>query len=1280
MRVMSAGDGYRYLLRTIAAADGDRSLSTPLTRYYTEEGTPPGQWLGSGLAGVGDGQLATGDQVSEAQLQLLIGMGRDPLTGDPLGRAFPAYRPLAERVRARVDALPEEWDFGTRDAAIAEIETEEGSRRVRRPVAGFDCTFSVPKSVSVLWGISDAGTQALIAQAHHEAIGDVLDLMEREVAATRTGYTAADGAVAQVDVTGLIATAFDHYDSRGGDPQLHTHVVVSNKVQTVLDDRWRSLDGRPMHAAVVALSEHYNAILADRLTRSFGIEWEARDRGRDRNPAWEIAGVPESLIEAFSTRSRDIDAETDRLIEAFVSEYGRRPSAKTIVKLRAQATLATRPEKEVRSLADLTADWRTRATGLLGTDATEWSRTVTDNPAAMLLRADDIPLDTVAELAGEVVATVSEKRATWRRWNLHAEASRQTMGWRFASPEDREAIVAMIADAAEQGSLRLTPPELATSPVAFQRDDGSSVFRPRHSTVYSSTQLLEAEDRLLARTRDRSAPTVPLATVEKTIAKPDAYGRRLGPDQAAALEQIAVSGRMLDLLVGPAGAGKTTAMSALRRAWEAEHGTGSVIGLAPSAVAAQALADDLGIATENTAKWWQNHLMHGTTFDAGHLVIIDEASLAGTLSLDRLTHVAERAGAKVLLVGDYAQLQSVDAGGAYGLLVHERDDAPELVDIHRFTHEWEKTASLDLRHGRTDVIDTYLDHGRVTGGDSEPMIDAAYAAWRADRDQGLSSLLIAETREDVTSLNARARADLILDGTISPSREVTLTDGTSAGVGDLIITRRNDRRLRNGKDWVRNGARWKVTDVREDGSVTIRQPGKRAGGSIVLPASYVAEHVDLGYAVTAHRAQGLTVDTAHVLVEPATTRENFYVAMTRGAQSNQAYVILDRADDDHTEPHPSDNPDASSRSVLYGVVQHSGAELSAHETITAEFTRNADFRIPARDLLGEIAKSCGGGDKLTTLDATGLATALMGDSIATNLFMLGAAYQKGFVPVSADAIEQAIELNGVAVDMNMQAFRWGRRAALNAAAVKDAAAPAAAAQRNAEADKPSHRQLSETLDEVIRRRVAYLTDYQDAAYAARYERQVNWVRQVEAERARGRTGLAEAVARNYFKLLAYKDEYEVARLYTDGTFLKQLREQFEGDYKLEFHFAPPMLSETDPATGEPRKKAYGPWMLKAFQALARMKGLRGTRFDPFGRTAERKLERQLIADYEKTVAELLSGLTYGNHGLAVEIAGIPDRIRGFGPVKDRHLSDAKANEAALLEAFRNPAPTPMAAE
>lgn len=208
---------------------------------------------------------------------------------------------------------------------------------------------------------------------------------------------------------------------------------------------------------------------------------------------------------------------------------------------------------------------------------------MTDNDKPLLLRADDVPLDVVADLDQSVVG---EKRSTWRRWNLMAEASRQTMGWRFAFMQDREAIVAMVADAAEAVSLRPTPPDLATSPAVFHRADGTSLFRPKHSTVFSSEELLAAEDRLLDRTRTLTAPTVSVATVEKNTTKPDRQGRILGADQAEALTRIAVSGRMLDVLVGPAGAGKTTAMSGLRRAWEAEHGTGSVVGLAPSPVAA----------------------------------------------------------------------------------------------------------------------------------------------------------------------------------------------------------------------------------------------------------------------------------------------------------------------------------------------------------------------------------------------------------------------------------------------------------------------------------------------------------------------------------------------------------------------------------------------------------------------------------------------------------------------------------------------------------------------
>lgn len=938
MRVMSAGEGYKYLLKTVASGDGNRALSTPLTRYYLEEGTPPGRWMGSSVPALGGGRIVSGDPVSEAQLQLLVGMGRDPITGDPLGRAYQDFSTATARVEKRIASLDPSLGVVARAEAIAQIEAEEAARGTRRAVAGFDFTFSIPKAASVVWAVADAGTQAIIADAHHAAVAEVVAFMEREIAATRVGATGRDGAVAQVGVGGLIATAFDHYDSRAGDPHLHTHVVLSNKVQTLLDGKWRSLDGRPLHAAVVALSELHEAVFADHLTRTLGVEWEARARGRDRNPAWAITTVPESLIALFSSRSRDIDQETDRLIERYIGEHGRRPSPATIVKLRAQATLTTRPDKQVQSLAALTAQWRERASASLGENATEWARRITAAPSPPMLRADDVPLDVIRELGQTVIEVVGEKRATWRRWNLYAEAARQTMGWRFASTMDREAIVGMIADAAEAGSLRLTPPELASSPAIFRRSDGTSAFRPRHATVYSSEQLLAAEDRLLERSRMLTAATLDLAQLERVTRRPDRRGLVLGADQAAALATVAVSGRVLDVLVGPAGAGKTTAMSALRRAWEMQHGEGSVIGLAPSAAAAQVLGDDLGIVTENTAKWWQDHLVHGTTFHAGQLVIIDEASLAGTLTLDLLSALVAQAGAKALLVGDWAQLQSVDAGGAFSMLVHDRDDAPELVDIHRFTHRWEKAASLGLRHGDAAVIDEYDAHGRVHGGDTDTMADAAYTGWRSDMLAGRQSVLIAETHDSVSALNQRARADLILDGAVTPRHgSVVLHDGTVASPGDAVISRHNDRRLRAaGRGWVRNGDRWTMTAVRSDGSVTVRRAGRRRGASVVLPAGYVREHLDLGYAVTAHRAQGLTTDTAHALIEATTTKENLYVAMTRGREANHAYVATDRPDGVHAGPHPSDNTAATARTVLFGVVQHSGAELSAHETTTSE--------------------------------------------------------------------------------------------------------------------------------------------------------------------------------------------------------------------------------------------------------------------------------------------------------------------------------------------------------
>ncbi len=344
--------------------------------------------------------------------------------------------------------------------------------------------------------------------------------------------------------------------------------------------------------------------------------------------------------------------------------------------------------------------------------------------------------------------------------------------------------------------------------------------------------------------------------------------------------------------------------------------------------------------------------------------------------------------------------------------------------------------------------------------------------------------------------------------------------------------------------------------------------------------------------------------------------------------------------------------------------------VNCQETVTGDFTRNPDYRFPTSALRQSIAEAAGE-RAVDFLDATRLATALIGDSIATNLFMLGYAWQKGLVPVSEEALMQAIELNGVAVANNKRAFQAGRTAAHDLAAVEALAAPRR---------EPRGRDLSESLEEMVERRARFLTAYQNAGYAERYRSLVKRVGAAEAERTPGRTGLANAVARYAFKLMAYKDEYEVARLYSDRSFWDGLREQFEGDYEVRASLAPPLLAERDPDSGHLKKRSYGPWIFTAFRLLARFKVLRGTPFDPFGHTSERRLERRLIRDYEALLDELLAGLDHENHALAVELAAIPEQIRGFGHVKTAHLEDAKAREAQLLEVWRNPETARQAAE
>ncbi|MFZ6672813.1 indolepyruvate ferredoxin oxidoreductase family protein [Undibacterium sp. Xuan67W] len=336
------------------------------------------------------------------------------------------------------------------------------------------------------------------------------------------------------------------------------------------------------------------------------------------------------------------------------------------------------------------------------------------------------------------------------------------------------------------------------------------------------------------------------------------------------------------------------------------------------------------------------------------------------------------------------------------------------------------------------------------------------------------------------------------------------------------------------------------------------------------------------------------------------------------------------------------------------------AVVNSSVSPTSTFIKNPDWTFPGESAEAEIRHSCGE-DRVDMVDATRMATALMGDNIASNMFMLGFAWQKGSVPLSEAALMRAIELNGVAIDFNKQAFNWGRVAAHDLAAVKKLVTPAQVIELK----------RAPTIDDTINKRIAFLTDYQDAAYALQYSEFVNKVKAAESAIAGGKPlRLTEAVAKYLFKLMAYKDEYEVARLYTDGKFQQKIAGMFEGDYKINFHLAPPLLAKTD-SQGHLIKQQFGPWMMKAFGLLAKFKSLRGSALDVFGYTAERKMERALPVDYKATVSKLLTQLNADNVAKAVAIASIPEDIRGYGHVKERHFAAAKAKEAQLLAEFND---------
>ena len=975
IRRMTLGSGYKYLMGSVAQSDGASQHASALTRYYAESGTPPGRFIGQGLSGLGYGVgIEPGTQVTEEHLFRMLGMVQDPLTGEQLGRPPCAQKPpYAERVRTRISAETAGLKGDERVAQVRKIKTEErtAEAKIARAVAGFDLTVSAPKSVSVAWALADGGTQAVIYEAHQQALAYVLRYAEQCVFTSRSGRNG----VVQEEIRGVVGAAFDHWDSRAGDPQLHTHVVVMNRAQSE-DGVWRTLDSRGMFRATVGLSEMYNGVLSDFLTQALGWGWEQTRRLHSHVPKYEVAGVPEELQKAFSARSHAIEVATNALIPDFVNSHGRLPNSPEMLRLRQRATLTTRPDKQVHPLAEQVQVWRKRAEQLLNTDPVPWVATLKDRNDLPLLRADDLTNEMLTEVGAIAVNVVSEKRSTFSRANVFAEVMRQIHGVRFASADDRVAVVERTVTLALTDVLLISAPELAHTPARFTRADGTSKFRARGFEVYTTQALLDAEARLLDAGRCTQSPRVAIRTVADLAAE-NLPGRAhpLSADQARAVEQIATSGRVLDVLVGPAGTGKSTTMGGLRAVWERQFGAGSVVGLAPSAAAAQVLAEEFGVATENTSKWLTEQTRQSGrlgeidelrvqlnragpsmrasmlrkrieelssevdkwSLRSGMLVVVDEASLAGTFALDTITEQARNAGAKVVLVGDWAQLSPVEAGGAFHMLVHDRDLAPELADVRRFTHAWEKAASIDLRVGRREAVDAYEEGNRIEGGDRESMLDLLHEAWRADVATGHRSLMIASDKDTVAALNGRARAYRVAVGEVQENG-IQMVSGAFIGVGDLVVTRQNNRLLSCGRGWVKNGDQWLVEAVAGDGAVTVARTmgaGMPGGRQVVLPADYVRQHVELGYATTAHRAQGRTVDTAHAFVSVNTQREVLYVAATRGRESNRLYVdtMYDPdADTQHGLPAEREAGD-----VLRQVLEARGADQSATETIASDW-------------------------------------------------------------------------------------------------------------------------------------------------------------------------------------------------------------------------------------------------------------------------------------------------------------------------------------------------------
>jgi conjugative relaxase-like TrwC/TraI family protein len=860
--VKMAPDGWAYYATEIAGGRED---------YFARE--EPGRWLGQGAERAG---LA--GEVDAVGLERLFAHARHPTSDDALGRPF-----------------------GAGKAAVA----------------GYALSFSPPKSVSVLWALGPEAVADQVRAGHDAAVRAALSYLERHAAFTRRGK---DG-VFQTDTLGLLGAAFTHRTSRALDPQLHTHVLLANKMQAATDGKWLSLDGSELYANQKAAGMLYKAALRAELTARLKLSWTPVDR----NGIAEIEGVPQELVDHWSTRRKEVTAAAKVLIAEREQALGRRLSNLERSEAHQLAAYRTRGAKgeETHSTAELRAGWREEAEAL-GLGPSAWAKAVA-RPAVRKVRGTPPPI------LGWARALLEESSSTWTRADV-VEVMTTLVDYRKlpgAAELDEAVEQATEALLSSNGVLQLTAPSLLELPDELRRRDGCPTHLHHGQLRYSTEDTLAREAGVLD--ADAAGRDARVAVVDEVELSERMAAAGLGLDQQRALWKMCLDGEAICVVIGPAGAGKTRMLAVARAAFEAEGHR--VLGLAPSATAAKVLEVSTGMKGETLARFLSRSSHQPVELEAHDVVVLDEATMARSADLALLVGVVGRRGAKLVCLGDPAQLGAVGAGGLFRTLA-EDTGAVSLGVPRRFVHVWEKKALLRLRARDQRVIETYARHDRIASVGPEEVVETAFALWSEARAQSARVLLLASDYTMVDALNERARAEMVRQGRVEA--DGLLCRSQLVGRGDEVVTLRNDRSLRSSRgDWVRNGDRWSVLERGRDGSLVFLHAEGR--GQVRVPAAYVAEHVDLAYALTVHKAQGTTVDRAVVVVDQKMTAEQLYVAMSRGREHNQAVVVCEAPDTGHGRFATPSAPEVLSR-----VLRRQGADQSATAVVRGAFAAAQD--------------------------------------------------------------------------------------------------------------------------------------------------------------------------------------------------------------------------------------------------------------------------------------------------------------------------------------------------